>query len=153
REVALAAAALGALTEEDLALPGADGAEGGRTSPVPALLPAELLEPGEALHDVRDVQDRRQPLREHGRHPPGEDPGALFGLRALPWQVPDRVELDALRRLDAAAPADVRDVHGRDEDLATQVHSLAGGLVGIVHGEVGPPVPLDALLPRRGRHQ
>src|SRR5262249_16313524 len=41
-------------------------------APVPAFPPAELLEPGEALHNVRDVQDRRQPFREHGLFPPCE---------------------------------------------------------------------------------
>src|SRR5262249_58747952 len=60
RQVAPAASALGALAEEDFARAGADGPEGGRGAPVPALPPAELLEPGEAPHDVRDVQDRRQ---------------------------------------------------------------------------------------------
>src|SRR5262245_24395262 len=54
----VAPAALRALAQEDLALAGADGPEGGRISPVPALPPAELLEPGKALPDVRDVQDR-----------------------------------------------------------------------------------------------
>src|SRR5262249_12842767 len=53
--------------EEDLALAGADTPECRGTAPVPALLPAQLLEPGEALHDVRDVEDRRQPFRMHDR--------------------------------------------------------------------------------------
>src|SRR6516162_5993206 len=57
RERALPPAALRALAQEDLALAGADGPERRRAAPLEALLPAELLKPGEALDDVRDVQD------------------------------------------------------------------------------------------------
>src|SRR5262245_32610465 len=58
RQRALPTAALRALAEEDLALAGADGPERRRAAPVETLLPAKLLKPGEALDDVRDVQDR-----------------------------------------------------------------------------------------------
>src|SRR6185436_18284914 len=57
QRLALAPPALPVLAEEDLAGAGADGAEGRRIAPVPGLLPAELLEPGEALADVRHVQN------------------------------------------------------------------------------------------------
>src|SRR5262249_15604511 len=67
--VLAALAALIALAEEDLAPAGADAAEGRRIAPVPTLLPAELFEPGEALLDVGDVQDRRDALGVHGVHP------------------------------------------------------------------------------------
>ena len=40
--------------------------------------------------------------RAHGPHRGGEGRSRLIGPRALPWQVPDRVERDALRRRDAA---------------------------------------------------
>src|SRR5215471_7765400 len=58
RLVATSAAALPALAEEDLALARAHAAECGRGAPVPTFLPTELLEPREALLDVRHVQDR-----------------------------------------------------------------------------------------------
>src|SRR5215831_10111583 len=58
RLAAAAAAALPALAEKDLALPGAHAAERRWRAPVPAFFPAELVEPREAFLDVRDVQDR-----------------------------------------------------------------------------------------------
>src|SRR6266478_5234017 len=72
----LAATALAVLAKEDFAFAGADAPKRGGTTPVPALLPAELLKPGEALLDIRDVQDRRQPFREHAIHPPNSFVGA-----------------------------------------------------------------------------
>src|ERR1043166_5626856 len=65
QRVALAPPALPVLAEEDLAVAGRDGAERRRGAPLPPLLPAELLEPREALPDARDVQDRVDFLRLH----------------------------------------------------------------------------------------
>src|SRR5262245_11455039 len=62
---ALPATTLASFAEEDLAVARADATERRRVAPVPALRPAEPLEPGEALLDARDVQDRGNPLREH----------------------------------------------------------------------------------------
>src|SRR4051794_1600821 len=84
RQAALAPAALRALAEEDLALARADRAEGRRAAPVEALRPAELLEPGEALDDVRDVQDRRHRVREHVRGPRVRRPVIETGPRREP---------------------------------------------------------------------
>src|SRR4051812_4069817 len=64
--VALAAPALAVLTEEDLAVAGADAAERRRIAPIPTLLPAEALEPFETLDDVGDVEDRRDAVSDHG---------------------------------------------------------------------------------------
>src|SRR4051794_12109217 len=50
--VALAASALAVLAKENLAGAGRDTAERRRIAPIPTLLPAEALEPGEALDDV-----------------------------------------------------------------------------------------------------
>jgi hypothetical protein len=59
-----ASAALGVLTQKDFALAGAHAAERGGIAPVPTLLPSELLEPGEALLDIRHIQDWCQPSGE-----------------------------------------------------------------------------------------
>src|SRR5262245_34983688 len=67
RERAPPPASLRVQAEEDLEPSGADAAESRRVAPVPPLLPAELLEPHEALLDVGDVQDRSQALCEHCR--------------------------------------------------------------------------------------
>src|SRR5262249_53338478 len=61
-----AARTLAVLAEEDLDRAAADSPEGRRVAPVPLLLPAELFEPGEALGEVRDVEDRRDVLDVHG---------------------------------------------------------------------------------------
>src|SRR5438270_11997303 len=53
REIALAAAALAIEAEKNFALAGMDAAERRWVAPVPPLLPAEALEPGKALDDVR----------------------------------------------------------------------------------------------------
>src|SRR6185503_4448694 len=66
RQAGAPAAALPAFAEENLALVAADAAERRRRAPIPGLLPAELLEPLEALLEVRDVQDRRQVVNFHG---------------------------------------------------------------------------------------
>src|SRR5262249_35733150 len=58
RQRALPPAALRALAQEDLALAGANGPECRRAAPVETLLPAKLLEPGEALDDVRERLSR-----------------------------------------------------------------------------------------------
>jgi hypothetical protein len=47
------------------------------------------------LHDVRDVQDWRQPFCDHGQLPLFEIPGGPSGLRSLPRQILDRAEVDA----------------------------------------------------------
>src|SRR5262245_4950769 len=69
REIALAAPALAALAQEDLALAGANASERGGTTPVPSLLPAKLLKPGEGLLDITDIQDRREASRVHAQYP------------------------------------------------------------------------------------
>src|SRR5262249_37241791 len=70
-EGALASTALGVLAQEDLAVARANAPNRGGTAPVPPLLPSELLEPSEALLDVRDVQNRCQSFRVHAPCPPG----------------------------------------------------------------------------------
>src|SRR5947209_14736772 len=60
-----AAAALAVLAQEDLGLARADPSERWRLAPIPSLLESELFEPGEALRDIRDVQDRRDALGVH----------------------------------------------------------------------------------------
>src|SRR5262249_60367831 len=60
-----ATAALSVEAQKDLAVAGADAGKGGRRSPIPAFLPAKLLEPLEALLHVGDVQDGCQPFGEH----------------------------------------------------------------------------------------
>src|SRR6266851_3489283 len=62
---AVTPAALGTLTEEDLALARANAPKGRRFAPVPTLRPTQLREPGEALRDVRYIQDRREALSHH----------------------------------------------------------------------------------------
>src|SRR4029078_12714437 len=59
---ALAPPTLAVLTEENLSVPRKHTAEVDGISPVPALLPAELLEPREALLDVGDVEDRNHSM-------------------------------------------------------------------------------------------
>src|SRR5574338_16873 len=61
-----AASALPVLAEEDLTGTGADTPKARRRAPVPGLLPPELLEPGEALLYVRDVENGRQAAGAHG---------------------------------------------------------------------------------------
>jgi len=63
--IAAAPPALSVVAKEDLALAGADGAKAWRITPIPKLPPAQVLEPGEAFLDVRDVQDRCYRLRIH----------------------------------------------------------------------------------------
>jgi hypothetical protein len=67
RKIALASATLRALAKEDLESAGANEPEGGRAAPIETLFPAELLELGEAIDDVGLVQDRGQPICDHGR--------------------------------------------------------------------------------------
>ena len=55
-------ATLAALAQQDFAVAGMDTAEVRWLTPIPALLPPQPLEPGQALLEVRDV--------ENGRHPP-----------------------------------------------------------------------------------
>src|SRR5262245_535664 len=66
---AFASAALAALAEKDFALARADATERRRSAPVPGFLPSEFFEPGEALLDVRNIQDRRQPFCTHSFPP------------------------------------------------------------------------------------
>src|SRR5688572_23073227 len=62
---AAATSTLRAFAEEDLERAGAHAAEVFGIAPGPRLLPSQLLEPGEALLDIRDIQDRRQPVGVH----------------------------------------------------------------------------------------
>ena len=65
-DIALTTSPLTVLAQEDFAMTGADSAESRRIAPVPSLRPAELLEPGEAVANIGDVQDRVQPMGQHG---------------------------------------------------------------------------------------
>jgi hypothetical protein len=66
RERALPAPALTVQAEKNLAFARADGPEGRGIAPLETLRPAELLESGDAFREVRDVQDRRDGLGDHG---------------------------------------------------------------------------------------
>src|SRR4030095_6024103 len=68
--VAFTSASLSIFAKEDFALARADGTKRRRTSPIPALLPAELLKPSEALFDIRDVKYGSQSFCDHFRFPP-----------------------------------------------------------------------------------
>src|SRR5262245_21843807 len=61
------AATLTVLAKEDLALARTHASERRGSSPIPRLLPSELLEPGKALRDVGNIQDGCQSLGVHPR--------------------------------------------------------------------------------------
>ncbi len=88
---ALAASALAVLAQEDLALAGADAPKRGRTTPVPALLPAKLFKPGETLHNIWNVENRNQAFNLHDYHPDDclalKLRGGSFNFSGLKFQV------------------------------------------------------------------